>query len=135
MFFFYLPFSSELSHTSPGSDNDGSWSTSSDTGSGVDSSVPGGVAVELVFSKSLRSEHSNRASFWTISILVWVARDRGNTWHSEIELVLQLVAEFLDKWVDVRAKAAVRVASNSVALSKCSDLFSWVVVSKSVLWA
>ena len=135
MFLFYLPFSSELSHTGPGSDDYSSWSTSSDAGSGIDSSVPGGIAIELVLSKSLRSEHSNRASFWTISVLVWIARNRGNTWHSEIELVLQFVAELLDKWVDVRAKAAIRVASNYVALSKCSDLFSWVVVSESVLWA
>ena len=135
MFFFYLPLSSEFSHTSPGSDNDSSWSTSSDAGSGIDSSVPGGVAVELVLSKSLGSEHQNRAALWTISIFVWVAGNRGDTWHSEIVLVFELVTKFLNKWVDVRAKAAVRVASNSVALSKCSDLFSWVVVSESVLWA
>ena len=135
MFLFYLPFSSEFSHTCPSSDNDSSWSTSGNTSCGIDSSVPGCVAVELVFSKSLRSEHSNRASFWTVSILVWVARNRSDTWHSEIKFVLQLIAELLDKWVDVRAKAAVRVASNSVALGKCSDLFGWVVISKSVLWA
>ena len=131
----YLPFSTKLSHACPGSDNDGAWSTSGDASGGIDASVPSGVAVELVLSESLGSEHKNGATFWTISILVWITRNGGNTGHSEIVSICELVAELFDKWVNVGSKAAIRMASNSVALGKCSDLLSWVVVSEGVLWA
>jgi hypothetical protein len=104
---FFKPFSSQTEHRSPCSSNDISWSASSHTGCGVDTTIPLGVGEELVLSKSLFSEHQKRTTFGSEGILVRVARNGGHAWNTEIELCCKFESQFLNERVDVAADAAV----------------------------
>jgi len=132
---FFESFSSDLHQGCPVSDNDVARARTSDAGSGIDATIPSGIDEQLVLTERLFSEKGQRATFWSECVLVGVAGDRGNTGHSEVINWRVSVAIFSNKWVDVRAKAAVTVAANSPRLSKGSNLLDIIIGSESVLGA
>jgi hypothetical protein len=130
-----ISISSMVQHRCPSSSNHISRSTASHASGCINASIPLSVCIELVFSESFASEKKNRTTFWTKSILVWIARDRSYSRYSEVKLVWQLVPEFFHKWVYVRTNAAVRVATDSIRLGDSSYFFNWVKVSKWIFWS
>jgi len=105
--------SAHREHRSPSSSYDVSRSRTSHASGGVDSSIPLSICEELILSQSLGSEHEQGATFRSESILMRITRNRSHTRNLKIKFGWQVESKLLQERNDIRANAAVRVASDS----------------------
>jgi len=127
--------SSIFKHTSPCSNDNCTWSATSNASCGVKTSIPYGIDIELVLSETAISEQAKWASFRSISIFMRIARNWSYSRYSEVKFVSKFVSELLDKWIDITSKASIWMATNTPALSESSDIFNRVVVSIGIFWS